>query len=370
MNRKSGHGQLCTFLFSLVLIPFVSSGAVAADRQDAWNKLVAAAKKEGRLSLYSGALEKARDIAIPAFKNKYGIDVDVVMGRGVEVMSKIEAERRGGLYIQDVGMLGVSTTINDLKPKGMIVPLDKFLLLPEVTDQMKWKGGKLPYLDKTHMAFGFVAMNSHAIIINSQLVKDGEITSQRDLLNPKWKNKIVMSDPSVSGNANTWFGHVLLDLYGKNEGKKFMQELAKQNPLVGRDERMIVEWVARGKYPIGIGPSPRQVLAFKAAGAPIVWPKLKETPAVTAGTGVVSLFDKVPHPNAATLFINWLLSKEGGEVFSKGIGYPSVRVDVSAEGFDPMLVPGPTAVSEGEDTQLAKGELRKTAVEIFGHLVK
>ncbi len=82
------------------------------------------------------------------------------------------------------------------------------------------------------------------------------------------------------------------------------------------------------------------------------------------------VFDKAPHPNAAKLYANWVISREGGEIMSKYSGYISARLDVPTFGFDTSLVPDPKDILPGEEYRLKQGELQKVAAEIFKDLLR
>lgn len=337
---------------------------------NSWDELVGAAKKEGNVTIYGAELGAARDAIRKAFKAKYDIDIDSTEGRPAEILAKLTAERRAGLYLADVGLMGNSTFIADIKPLKITLPLENLLVLPEVTDPAKWRTGKIPYLDKEGHSLAMVAMAIPCSIYNTDLVGEGEITSFLDYLTPKWKGRIVLSDPAVAGNANNFLTTQATQNWGKEKTLEIMRQLAAQEPVMTRDQRLLLEWVARGKYPVGIGQSSAMFNEFKRLGTPIAYARLKEPPQMSSGSGNIFVLDKAPHPNAARLFVNWLLSREGATIWSGGQGYPSQRVDVSKEGFDPLVVPPPEGRIPGEDYLLAQGEMRKLAQEIFANLRK
>lgn len=345
----------------------VSGGPSAAN---AWDELVKAAKKEGNVTIYGAELGGAKDPIRQAFKAKYDIDIDSTEGRPAEILAKLIAERRAGLYLGDVGLIGNSTYIADIKPLGITIPLTGLLVLPEVTDITKWRTGKLPFLDKEGHSLAMVAMAVPSSIYNTDMVKPGEITSFLEYLTPRWKGKMVLSDPAVAGTSNNFFTLMVTQIFGMEKTLEILRQLASQEPVMTRDQRLLLEWVARGKYPVGIGQSSAMFAEFKRLGAPIGFVKLKEPPFISSGAGNIFVFDKAPHPNATKLFANWILSKEGAAIWSQGQGYPSQRVDVSREGFDPLVIPPPDGNIPGEDYLKTQGEMRKIAQDIFAVLRK
>ncbi len=229
--------ELLAFLLMGLLVPslvpqlFAAQAGSPAARADTaafkmeWDNLVAAAQKEGTITVYGNLPPSVRDKLIAAFKARYGINLELATGRPAELMAKINGERRAGLYTVDIGLFGGTTTINDLIPLKITEPLEPMLVLPEVKHPENWNGGKLPFLDSDKTAMILVMMANSFYQRNVNLVKENEITSSMDLLNPKWKEKIVVSDPSISGASNSWFTWMLSEILGKEKGLQFMQNL-------------------------------------------------------------------------------------------------------------------------------------------------
>lgn len=336
----------------------------------AWDELVNAAKKEGEVMVYASELGAAQNALKKAFREKFGIAVDFIAGRPQETLAKLAAERRAGLYLGDAGLMGRDSFINEVRPLGATVPLPPLFVLPEVTDLSKWRDGKLLYLDKEQHSLIMVGQANYPSIRNTDLVKEGEIKSFLDYLEPKWKGKIVLSDPALGGSASNYFTYMATKVFGMEKTLEILHKLAAQEPMVTRNQRLFTEWVAKGKYPIGIGHSLAQLAEFRKAGAPLALVSHKEPPYVAAGSGNIFIFDKAPHPNAAKLFLNWILTKEGATVWSQGQGYPSLRLDVTTEGFDPVSVLPPGATFPDEAYFRAQGEMRKISGDIFARLLK
>lgn len=166
---------------------------------------------------------------------------------------------------------------------------------------------------------------SSYVLVNTEMVKETELISYRDLLNLRWKSNMVLSDPTIAGAGLRFFGVV----GGRIMGLDFMKELARQEPVITKDRRLQVEWVARGKYPIGLGAESPSISEFKNAGAPIREVVPIEGSGLAAGSGCIGLINKAPHPNASKLFINWFLGQEGQTVWTKAIrkagGSPASR---------------------------------------------
>ncbi len=316
------------------------SAGPAAAWKTRWNSLVEGAKKEGQVFIYTSlGGSNIRPSLGNSIKEKYGIDAEFVVGKGEEIVARIGNERRGGLYLADAAIIGAPSMINYLKPQGGLDAMKPALVLPEVTDTKNWIGNTLPFVDDEQQIFAFVAGYRTYITINTTMVKEGEIKSYKDLLDPKWKGKITLFDPTVGGSGSQWVAGLLMHVYGQDEGTKFLRDLAKQDPIITRDGRLQIEWVAHGKYPIALAARRENVSDFKIMGAPVDWVHPSEGGEIASGTGAVGLVNRAAHPNSARVFLNWLLSKEGQTIFVKSFGSPSARVDVTTEGLDPDTMP-------------------------------
>lgn len=337
--------------------------------EEQWNRVLAGAKKEGKLVVYTTAGTEVRTALVPAFQGKYGIPADFVMGKGAEVSQKLIAERKASINLADVYIGGTTTQVTQLQPAGVSVPVDEALILPEVKDPRVWWGGSLLWVDNRHMALAFNAYPIPAYAINTTIVKPEELKSYRDLLNPKWKGKISLNDPTTAGIGEKGLSFVM-DIMGVD----FVKDLARQEPVVVRDQRLQVEWLAHGKYPIGLFCKSDPIAEFVKAGAPLKELIPPEGQALTSGSGNLSLIEGAPHPNAARLFINWLLSKEGQMLFSRASLVQSAREDIPTDFLDPvkMRAPGVKYLwAETEEILLKLGnEQRPIFKEIFGPLIK
>jgi len=132
----------------------------------------------------------------------------------------------------DFAFLGAPSMVIDVKPMGITQRFESMLVLPEVKDPNNWQGGQLPFVDKDQTGFRVVQFASSFYQRNVDLVKEGEITTSLDLLSPKWKEKMVISDPSVDGASNSWFTWMVTGVLGRERGLQFMKDLAGQNPMV------------------------------------------------------------------------------------------------------------------------------------------
>ena len=285
--------------------------AAEAPRLPAWEGTLNAARKEGAVAVYfwqGGNLEKA----LQAFQQKFSeIHLAAVGGRGSGFFNRIVTEQRAGKYLADVCLCGVTSPYEVFhKQAGALDSIKAAFILPEVADASKWWQGRHHFQDPEGR-FIFVYWGRAAatrVSFNAKLVSPAEFVSYRDLLNPKWKGKIVAIEPTES--AGGWRA-----LYYKpGVGPEFLKRLFGELEVIfSRDDRQATDWLAMGKAALGL--FLRDVPEAKKQGLPVDEFKdsnFKEAPSLDSGpNGTIALMKQAPHPNAAKVFINWFLSREG-----------------------------------------------------------
>jgi iron(III) transport system substrate-binding protein len=166
---------------------------------------------------------------------------------------------------------------------------------------------------------------SKSLSINTQLVKPEELRVAHDLLHPKWKGKISTYDPVGHGAGRAQAARWYLKF-----GEEFIKRLyVDQKPVYSRDDRQLVDWLARGTYPISIGAPQEDLERMRKDGFPIAEHNLADDPGyVSVGNGALAMMNKAPHPNAARIFVNWMASKEGLETYARAHYAATTRNDV------------------------------------------
>lgn len=301
--------------------------------QEEWEKVLEAAKREGVVSLWGPPGGWARGTLADEFARSFPqIRVDYQGASGSAAWPKIQAERDAGLFTLDVHIGGVGTAATALYKAKAQQPIEGAFILPDVKDRKGWWGGKLHFGDPEGKFVLVFSINpTPALAYNTKLFDPKGLKSYRDLLDPKWKGRVVMVDPRVAGPGNARW-HFYLEALGKD----FVRGLAQQVVLT-RDHRQSVEWIASGKYPLGTGLSDVHVGEFGKKGAPVGQiSHLAEGNYLSAGWGTVNFMDRAPHPNAAKVYINWLLSKEGQLAWQQKSGYNSARVDIPKDAVDAL----------------------------------
>lgn len=346
----------------------VTAPAAKATWQQEWEKSLAIAKKESTLVIYTSIGGDARVALIKAFKEDFGIDVEWTVARAEAITQKLLTERRNGLNLADIYMGGSTTISNTVKPAGILEPVEPALILPEVLDPKIWPDGKIPFFDRERKGLAMARVATPQLSLNTSLVKENEIKSLKDLLEPRWKGKILMNDPTATGAGLKWFAVTVEKL-----GPDYMRQLVKQEPLILRDERQQVEWLALGKYAVLLAPKSDSIAEFVKAGAPITRSTPLEGGHIGAGAAYLTRLSNPAHPNLQKVFINWMLTKKPQTLLSQARLSPSSRLDVSTEGLDPARVPVPGVQyfnGDAEDFVTREPEFQKLAQEIFGPLMK
>ena len=173
-----------------------------------WEKTLQAAKKEGQLAIYISGYEEL----LPYFEKEYPeIKVAAVTARGSQLGQRLIAERRGEKFLADVVSAGGVTTFQQLYPARVFDPIKPALILPEITDPSKWYLGRQHYSDpENQYVFSYVGSATYGSVgYNTKLVDAKDFKSYWDLLNPKWKGKIISREIRVagpgSGNARLFY---------------------------------------------------------------------------------------------------------------------------------------------------------------------
>jgi len=308
----------------------------AAAWETEWERTIKAAEQEGEISYYSlgeiGFLSE--------FEKKFPrIKVKVAQGKGNELLVRIMSERRGGKYLADVARIG-NTSPYALYQAKALQPLAAAFILPEVKDESKWWSGKHQYID-AEGKYIFVSVGSVSVNMvahNSDLIAPAELGSYGDLLNEKWRAKIVVMDPRYGGYGRSGARALY---YHPQLGAEFLRRLfAEQVVMVSRDYTQAINWLAQKRFSLLLFGNGDDVLQAKAQGLPVnvidtgAW---KEGGNLEPGAFTVAWLERSPHPNAAKVFINWLLSREGQIAIQKDGGVnDSLRIDIPKSDLRPM----------------------------------
>lgn len=295
---------------------------------DEWKKVVEAGKKEGKVVVSVPASAELRKQMEGLFQQRFpGIDLELHSGSASAMHRKISDEFTAGVRYFDVH-IGGAVTMNSGFVAGQIVdPIEPNLLLPEVTDSKNWWGGHMAIDKEKRFTYLFSAFLVASFWHNTKAANAAELRSYDDLLNPKWKSKIGWLDPRQPGaGLGVW------EYMWKHKGEDYLKRLVTQDLQLARDQRVMAESLAKEKLAITIGVSHYSYRSFVSAGLPVSpLPVFKEGTYGTAGSGILAVIKSRPHPNATKVFVNWLLGREGQEVWTKSMSQPTRRRDVDTE---------------------------------------
>jgi iron(III) transport system substrate-binding protein len=337
MSGSSNAAKLwCALLAILSVFASAALNAAQTDWKKDWEQTLAAAKKEGQVNIYIYRYEGL----LQDFKREFpGINVVSVTGRGNEMTARIMAERRAGKYIADVYSGGTNSLYNTLYKGKALDPIKPALILPEVVDTSKWYGHEHRYADpEGKYIFAFIASPSNAqLAYNTNLVNPKEFKSYWDVVNSKWKGKIVSLDPRDTGLGAT----MQFFYYSPEIGPEYMKKFfGGMDITYAKNFRQMTDWLAQGKFAICMGC--KDSMRAKNQGLPVDdfdTNKWKEGSSFSAGGGSMGMLNRAPHPNAAKVFINWFLSRRGQIALQK-LGDPddpagSRRIDIPKDDLPP-----------------------------------
>jgi len=300
-----------------------------------WERTVEAAKKEGEVTFVT-----SRDFDIVFsryFHKKYPEIKPVAMTvAGMSgFLPRIITERRAGKYLWDLYLGSSSTGYVNLYINHGLDPIPPNLILPEVLDESKWLGGKHEYVDKEEKyLFASNGVLQSYFFYNKTLLNPEEFSSFWDLLNPRWKGKIAIYDPTRPGNETP----LRFIYYHPELGPEFLRRLVTEmDATLSRDRRQLADWVASGKFAMVFSTGLSNTIDdAKRQGLPVdsFGPKnFKEGTALGGGSGAIGLINRAPHPNAARVAVNWLLSREGQMAYQKvSLDADSRRTDIPKDG--------------------------------------
>jgi iron(III) transport system substrate-binding protein len=304
-----------------------------------WAALEAAARAEGELVILGGgAASRAFGEPFKVFGDKYGIEIVFSAGSASAQVDRLLAERQANRYEADVAFFGPTTARQRAIPNGLLDPIMDYLFHPEALDLSQWYGNRFWYADpeETYVLVHSATVDPAPVTIqrNTNLVGPDEIQSVWDLLDDKWKGEKIVSLPlDDAGAGGTWFAAYAHPDIGPEWIERYLTEM---DVFFTNEARVISDGLANGRFhlAVAIGAVARDIDVMEEQRLPVTRvTQLRETP-VLSGSGssnTLAMINRAKHPNAAKLFVNWFLTREGQTAVherAEVIPDPSLRNDV------------------------------------------
>lgn len=309
--------------------PAAPAPQAEAARPAVWDQIVADAKRE-KLVVVTTLGDNDKDLLSRFAKAYPDIPIEHTGARPSDISPKIITEQRNGVFAWDLMYSNGTSNMHEvLMGADAFQDIKPFLILPEVLDDSKWNGGKALMFTSEQKPQIFIheLYRTSALYVNREKIPASELSDPKQLADPKFKGKFVIDDCRVAaGGTSTLIG---LWQYG---GESLVQTIFKdQAPAYSETKRITAEWIATGRYPIGIGIDEQELTNLKKEGVGDAVQKLEYDGGNTSANGI-AVFQNAPHPNAAKVFTNWFLNREGqiawSEAWSRPIDRNSRRNDV------------------------------------------
>jgi iron(III) transport system substrate-binding protein len=256
--------------------------------------------KEGQVTWYTSADLQLAEKVGKAFEQKYpGVRARVERAGGERIFSRVAQEYASGLYVPDAVSTGDAAQFLAWKRQNLLAPYVPEDVARHIPPEHRDSDGLYATVRSSLCVIGY----------NTDMVKREEAPkSFADLLDPKWKGKIVKAHPSYSGTIMTSTYQMVREL-----GWQYLEKLAQQQVLQIQSATDTPKKIVLGERAVMADGNESNVLLLKEEGKPIeVIYAAEGTPSIVQPSAV---FAAAPHPNAARLFQNYLFSVEGQELF-------------------------------------------------------
>lgn len=317
--------------------PSSKSGPAAATAWEAdWKRTLEAANREGKLNL-NMHIEEGQAAIPKAFMARYpGIKVEHTMENIATFAPKVITEHRNGKFLWDVAMVPTSNAVTVMTPAGVFQDLMPLVIVPDAKDPAKWHGGFDMWghnVSDIKKVFIHGVFTQGGFSVNRDHISKAELSNLDQLLDPKWRGRIVIDEPNAPRRGSLALLPMLLA-----KGPDFVRQLLTvQKPVFTTNPRLMMEWYSTGRYPIVIPERSDLLATFQKEG--VIKSSEAHPPFYLSAWGLAA-YNKAPNQNAAKVFVNWFLSREGQEVYARSRGEDggvSRRVDVKS--YDPERTP-------------------------------
>jgi len=361
--RNSPLAVTALFVFALVSFQTVR---VSAQWQQEWDKTVKAAEKEGKVVVWAVGGRLQREWLAENFQKSYPKISVEFLTRADRAAPKIIAEQKQGLFLEDI-LVGGTNLLEALLPAGALDPIPPALIHPDAKDESKWLNGRFHWADDEQRQYSFLMRGEFLslLAVNTKLADPASFHSYWDIVDPKWKGKLVMQDVRAPGPGG---GGAVFFLRQPSLGEKFLRRLfGEMNAATSTDRKQAIDWLARGRFAVSVFPDSEDLKRLQREGFPIKeipWMQVKDGTALSSGTHQLSLLKKAPHPNAAKVYINWLLSREGQIAQVKTALSPSLRLDIPEEILKEVLEPWERLQPDKNYIMISEWRYRKDSTQV------
>ena len=302
-----------------------SAQIVSTERADREQFLARGAKQEGEVVVYTSLISEDLTALSAAFEKKYGVKVKGWRAGSEKVLQRAVTEARANRNDADI--------IETNGPELEAIYREKILQQlksPHLKDLM-------PQALRPHGQWVGTRINMFVQSYNTTLVKKDELPrTYADLTNPRWKGRL-----GIEAEDEDWFAMVVKEL-GEEAGLRTFREIAKVNGFsVRKGHTLLAGLVASGEIPFALTTYSHGAEKMKQKGAPVEWFAIE--PAIGRANGI-AVTRKPPHPHAAALFVDFVLSPEGQAILEKGgyvpanlrVGNPAQKLPLKF--VDPALI--------------------------------
>jgi iron(III) transport system substrate-binding protein len=314
--------------FNLQALPAPAQSDIAAlatyadaDREQ---RLLEGARKEGELTLYTSMQMESSAPLQKAFEEKYGVKIRMWRGSGKDILRRAVTEaqaNRNDLDIVESDGFALEALYREMLLEAVKSPYHADLIPEALRPQGQWVGTRV---------------NIFTAVYNTHLAKSESLPkSYQDLLNPAFKGKL-----GIEADDYDWFG-MLVGLLGEERGLELFRDIVAINGMsVRKGHTLLTNLVAAGEVPIGLTVFMQNADVAKKNGAPLEWFLIP--PAIARPNGI-GLAKRAPHPHAALLFYDFMLS-DGQQIMLKrqfvptSRKVPSILSKISLNFVDPAIV--------------------------------
>ncbi|HZU05412.1 MAG TPA: hypothetical protein VFB73_05525 [Chloroflexota bacterium] len=321
--------------------PAVSASAPEGDWQTRWNRVLEAAKQEGKVVVVTHTDLLYRQL-LERFRQKYpDLQVEHVAIRPSEFAPKVITEQQNGVFGYDVWISLTSNMVEVVLPAGGFEEITPFLILPEVTEPQNWRSGALLYASKQPYILLNRANVGGGVWVNRDLLPAHAFNSMEQLLDERFKGQLMIRTPNAPHQASLVLAGIL-----HSKGEDFVWRLlSQQQPVFIENARLLTQNLINGRYPLAIGIDVATIDNCMQASGCRHLEEVRGDPYLL-GHGV-SVLKRPPHPNAAAVLVNWFLTREGQEAFKEAVISTKPAPHDEAHSIRVDVEPHPDAIKAG-----------------------